>query len=66
MLLNPLWGGCYNSTTMNENLAVPKTLTCRHLRCNGPLSNFGPFAAAFDLPDDAAIMRPVEDRVEIW
>lgn len=37
-----------------------------HLRCNGPLSNFEPFAAAFGLPDDAAIMRPAEDRVEIW
>ncbi len=35
-------------------------------RCNGPLSNFSPFAEAFALGDDAPMMRPAEDRVEIW
>ena len=35
-------------------------------RCNGPLSNFGPFAEAFAIDDAAPMMRPAEDRVEIW
>jgi putative endopeptidase len=35
-------------------------------RCNGPLSNFAPFAEAFKLSGDAAIMRKPEDRVAIW
>ncbi len=35
-------------------------------RCNGPLSNFTPFAEAFGLGADAPMMRPEVDRVEIW
>ena len=36
------------------------------LRCNGPLSNYTPFADAFGLADDAPMMRPVDERVAIW
>jgi len=36
------------------------------LRCNGPLSNFGPFADAFGLDGAAPMMRPLSERVEIW
>jgi putative endopeptidase len=36
------------------------------LRCSGPLANMAPFASAFGLPDDAPMLRPVEDRIEIW
>ena len=35
-------------------------------RTNGPLANFPPFAAAFDLPGDAPMVRPPELRAEIW
>ncbi len=34
-------------------------------RCNGPLSNFSPFVEAFAF-ESAPMMRPEEDRVEIW
>jgi predicted metalloendopeptidase len=37
-----------------------------YLRCTGPLSNLDTFAAAFEIPADASVMRPVEDRVDIW
>ncbi len=35
-------------------------------RANGPLSNYTPFAEAFSLDDDAPMMRPGPDRIEIW
>ncbi len=37
-----------------------------HFRCNGPLSNFTPFAEAFAITDDAPMMRKPQDRIEIW
>jgi putative endopeptidase len=37
-----------------------------HFRCNGPLSNLTAFAEAFDIATDAASMRPVDERVDIW
>lgn len=36
------------------------------LRVNGPLSNFPPFAEAFDVDADAPLRRPEADRVRIW
>ena len=35
-------------------------------RTNGPLANFPPFAAAFDLPEGTPMVRPPELRAEIW
>ncbi len=35
-------------------------------RANGPLANFPPFAAAFDVPEGAPMVRPPELRAEIW
>ena len=35
-------------------------------RTNGPLANFPPFAAAFDVPEGAPMVRPPELRAEIW
>lgn len=35
-------------------------------RCNGPLANLTPFADAWGLDGDAPMMRPAEDRIEIW
>ena len=36
------------------------------VRVNTPVSNLPAFADAFELPDDAPLRRPDEDRVEIW
>ena len=38
----------------------------RHLRVVGPVSTLDAFRDAFGLADDAPIMRPPEDRIEIW
>ncbi len=38
----------------------------RELRVNGPIANLEPFRDAFGLPDDAPIMRPPGERIEIW
>jgi predicted metalloendopeptidase len=35
-------------------------------RVNGPLSNLAEFAAAFQIPPGAPMLRPPADRVEIW
>jgi putative endopeptidase len=35
-------------------------------RCNGVMANLQEFADAFDIPDDAPMMRPVEERAKIW
>jgi putative endopeptidase len=35
-------------------------------RVRGPLSNLREFAEAFDIPDDAPTMRPVEMRAKVW
>jgi predicted metalloendopeptidase len=38
----------------------------RRLRVVGPLANLQAFQDAFDLGDDAPMLRPREDRIEIW
>ena len=35
-------------------------------RVNGPLSNVPAFAAAFDIPEGAPMVRSAEDRIRIW
>jgi putative endopeptidase len=35
-------------------------------RCNGPLSNLSEFQKAFNIPDNSAMVRPPEKRVNIW
>jgi predicted metalloendopeptidase len=35
-------------------------------RVNGPLSNLAEFAAAFNVPEGAAMRRPAGERVVIW
>ena len=37
-----------------------------HFRCNGPLSNLGSFADAFDIGDGSASMRATTERADIW
>ena len=38
----------------------------RHLRVRGPFSNSDAFRDAFGLADDAPMMRPPAERIEIW
>jgi len=37
-----------------------------HFRCNGPLSDMPEFAKAFNLPDTCPMVRPPDQRVNIW
>jgi len=37
-----------------------------HYRVNGPLSNLPEFQKAFDIPDGSAMVRPANQRVNIW
>jgi putative endopeptidase len=56
----------------NINPALQRTLagidphSPRRLRVLGPVSNLEAFRAAFELGDDAPIMRPRGQRIEIW
>lgn len=56
-----------NSTEEHLRLAVQ---TDPHApgqyRCNGPLGNLEAFAKAFNLPNDAGIMRPEDQRAKVW
>jgi len=63
-----------NATLWRANINPPLQRTLagidphspRRLRVLGPLSNLEAFRVAFGLPDDAPIMRPREQRIEIW
>ena len=35
-------------------------------RCNGPLSNLAEFQKAFNVPDGAAMVRPADEKAQIW
>jgi len=37
-----------------------------HYRCNGPISNMPEFAKAFSLPDNCPMIRPADERANIW
>jgi predicted metalloendopeptidase len=56
----------------NESEELARTLaqvdphSPRRLRVRGPLANLDAFQEAFGLPDDAPMLRPREDRIEIW
>ena len=57
---------------VNMNPALQRTLagidshSPRRLRVLGPVSNLEAFRVAFGLPDEAPIMRPPDQRIEIW
>jgi predicted metalloendopeptidase len=54
------------SPELQRTLAGIDPHSPRHLRVVGPVSNLDAFRDAFGLADDAPIMRPPEDRIEIW
>ncbi len=54
------------SRELQRTLAGIDPHSPRHLRVVGPVSNLDAFRDAFGLADDAPIMRPPEQRIEIW
>jgi putative endopeptidase len=54
------------SPDLQRTLAGIDPHSPRELRVLGPVSNLEAFRDAFGLPDDAPIMRPREERIEIW
>ena len=63
------WGTIWRQNTTDEWLRLLVNTDPHspgHFRCNGPLSNFAPFADAFGIASDAPMMRPQEARIEIW
>jgi predicted metalloendopeptidase len=55
-----------SSEELQRTLAQVDPHSPREYRVLGPFSNLDSFQAAFDLLDDAPMMRPREDRIEIW
>ena len=56
----------HNSDQLKSTLVQMDPHSPRPLRVNGPLSNLDSFAAAFDLDEDAPMMRARDQRIEIW
>jgi putative endopeptidase len=54
------------SDELQRTLAQMDPHSPRHLRVRGPLANLDSFQQAFGLPDDAPMVRPPEERIEIW
>ena len=55
-----------SSDELARTLAQIDPHSPRHLRVRGPMSNLEAFQTAFDLDDDAPMMRPRDERIEIW
>jgi predicted metalloendopeptidase len=60
-----VWRGHMSDEMMRTRIQTDPHSPAR-LRVVGPLSNSTAFAEAFSLPADAPVMRPREDRIEIW
>jgi putative endopeptidase len=54
------------SDELQRTLAQVDSHSPRALRVRGPFSNLDAFQEAFGLADDAPMMRPVEERIQIW
>lgn len=54
------------SEELKRTLAQVDPHSPREIRVLGPLSNLDEFQAAFALADDAPMMRPRGERIEIW
>ena len=54
------------SPDLQRTLAGIDPHSPRPLRVLGPISNLEAFQVAYGLADDVPIMRPPEDRIEIW
>lgn len=57
---------CNVSDELRRTLAQIDSHSPRELRVRGPLSNLQEFQDAFGLADDAPMMRPRGERIEIW
>jgi predicted metalloendopeptidase len=60
-----VWRGLM-SDELARTLAQIDPHSPRRFRVVGPLSNLESFQAAFGLADEAPMMRPREERIEIW
>jgi predicted metalloendopeptidase len=60
-----VWRGI-ESEELARTLAQVDSHSPRRFRARGPLSNMDEFQEAFGLTDDAPMLRPREDRIEIW
>ena len=63
------WATVWRSRTSDElarTLAQVDPHSPRPLRATGPLANLDGFQSAFDLADDAPMLRAREERIEIW
>lgn len=54
------------SEELRRTLAQVDPHSPRELRVRGPFSNLDAFQVAFGIADEAPMMRPREDRIEIW
>ena len=54
------------SVELQRTLAGVDPHSPRELRVLGPVSNLDAFQAAYGLADDAPMMRPRDERIEIW
>ena len=54
------------SEELKRTLAQVDPHSPREIRVVGPFSNSDAFQEAFGLADDAPMMRPREERIEIW
>lgn len=63
------WAQVWRSNTREEEAAT-RLVTDSHspaiFRCNGPLSNFAPFYAAFDVKPGNKMYKPQEQRAKVW
>jgi predicted metalloendopeptidase len=57
---------CNVSGELRRTLAQVDSHSPRELRVRGPLSNLQEFQDAFGLADEAPMMRPRPERIEIW
>jgi len=54
------------SEELKRTLAQVDPHSPREIRVAGPFSNLDAFQQAFDIDDDAPIMRARDERIEIW
>ena len=63
------WAQVWRNNTRRETLRLMLQIDPHSppkFRVNGPFSNLPEFAHAFDVPDGSSMVRPPDERVQIW